>query len=307
MKSFFAALPPTLIDIEACGTAHFWARELIELGHEVRLMPPAYVKPYVKRQKNDAADAEAICEAVTRPTMRFVPVKSEAQQAAATLHRSRSLLVKHKTMLLNAIRSHLAEFGLATGAGVAQVIRVVGDLARGEDCGLPELARSVLETMAKLVQDVQVKLTELEKRLTSWHYSNDISNLLETIPGVGVVTASALASIVPDPHGFKSGRHFAAWLGLVPQQNSSGGKSRLGRISKRGDGYIRRLLILGATAVLAHVRKKGGAGSAWVTALLQRRPPKVAAVALANKMARIAWVVMTRGQEYEEQMLAQPA
>jgi transposase len=307
MKSFFAALPPTLIGIEACGTAHYWARELIELGHEVRLMPPAYVKPYVKRQKNDAADAEAICEAVTRPTMRFVSVKSDDQQAAATLHRSRSLLVKQKTILLNAIRSHLAEFGLATGAGVAQVIRLVGALARGEDCGLPELARSVLETMAKLVQDVQAKLTELEKRLTRWHYSNDISNLLETIPGVGVVTASALASIVPDPHGFKSGRHFAAWLGLVPQQNSSGGKSRLGRISKRGDGYIRRLLILGATSVLAHVRKKGGTGSAWVTGLLQRRPPKVAAVALANKMARIAWVVMTRGQEYEEPMLAQSA
>jgi transposase len=293
LLKFFAGLPPALIGIEACATAHHWARELQRFGHEVKLLPPAYVKPYVKRQKNDAADAEAIAEAVTRPTMRFVPVKTVEQQSAATL--------------LHAVRAHLAEFGIATGAGIAQVTRLVGELARGERTELPEIARFTLETLARLVQDLQVRLTEVEKRLASWHYQNDVSNRLETIPGVGIVTASALASIVPDPRAFSSGRHFAAWLGLVPKQNSSGGKSRLGRISKQGDRYIRQLLILGATAVLRFARLDENNASPWIAALLRRRPPKVVAVALANKMARIAWVVMTRGGEYDEMPAAQAA
>lgn len=299
MLKFFEQLKPCLIGMEACGTAHYWARELSALGHDVRLMPPAYVKPYVKRQKNDAADAEAICEAVTRPTMRFVPIKSVEQQSAAMLHRSRALLVKQRTMLLHSIRSHLAELGISTGAGISQIARIVRELARGERTDLPELARFVLEALARLVCDLADRLQAIEKKLVSWHYRNDLSNRLETIPGVGLVTASALASIVPDPEVFRSGRHFAAWLGLVPRQNSSGGKSRLGRISKQGNRYIRQLLILGATSVLRHIRKDGGEGSGWVGGLLRRRPPKVVAVALANKMARIAWSIMKRGGEYE--------
>lgn len=305
LVKFFAGLPPCLIGMEACVTAHYWARELIALGHEVRLMPPAYVKPYVKRQKNDAVDAEAICEAVTRPTMRFVPVKSPEQQSAAMLHRSRALLVKQRTMLLHAIRAHLAELGVATGAGVSPVTKMVAALARGERLDLPDLARVVLETLAKLVHDLQQRLQAIEKQLTRWHYTNDLSNRLETIPGIGLVTASALASSIPDQSTFRSGRHFAAWLELVPKQNSSGGKTRLGRISKQGNKSLRQLLILGATAVLCYLRREGGQPSPWIAGLLRRRPPKVVAVALANKMARIAWSVMTRGGEYEDKLAPQ--
>jgi transposase len=235
-----------------------------------------------------------------RPTMRFVPIKSVEQQSATMLHRSRALLVKQRTMLMHSIRSHLAELGISTGAGISQIARVVRGLAQGERTDLPELARFVLETLASLVCDLARRLQAIEKKLISWHYRNDLSNRLETIPGVGFVTASALASIVPDPKAFRSGRHFAAWLGLVPRQNSSGGKSRLGRISKQGNRYIRQLLILGATSVLRYVRRDGDGGSSWVGGLLRRRPPKVVAVALANKMARIAWSIMRRGGEYEE-------
>jgi transposase len=243
--------------MEACATAHYWARKLTALGHEVRLMPPPYVKPYVMRQKNDAADAEAICEAVTRPTMRFVPVKSPEQQSAAMLHRSRALLVKQPTMLLHAIRAHLAELGIATGAGVSPVTKMVAALARGECLDLPDLARVVLETLAQLVFDLQGRLRTIDKQLAHWHSTNDLSNQLETIPGIGLVAASALASSIPDPSTFRSGRHFAAWLGLVPKQNSSGGKTRLGRISKQGNKYLRQLLILGATSVLRYLRREG--------------------------------------------------
>ena len=194
MIRFFGELPPALIGIEACGTAHYWTRKLADLGHEVRLIPPAYVKPYVKRQKNDAADAEAICEAVTRPSMRFVAAKSVDQQAAGVLHKTRALLIKQRTMMLNAIRSHLAEFGVVTGSGVAQAVRAVGELAREEDLGLPEVAREALGSLARLIQELQVKLAAVDKQLTRWHYQNDVSNLLETIPGVGIITASALVS-----------------------------------------------------------------------------------------------------------------
>ena len=304
MMKFFGDLPPTLIGIEACGIAHYWARQLASLGHEVKLIPPAYVKPYVKHQKNDAADAEAICEAVTRPTMRFVEVKSVDQQAAGLLHRTRALLIKQRTMMLNAVRAHLAEFGIVTGVGVAQVIRAVGELARQEDMGLPELAQETLGGLARLIQDLQVKLTVIDKQLTRWHYRNDVSNLLETIPGVGVITASALVSSVTNPASFKSARHFAAWLGRVPQQNSSGGKARLGRITKGGNRCLRQLLVVGATSVLRHARSGSRDVLPWIKALFERRPPKVVAVALANKMARIAWVVMTRGVEYERRELA---
>lgn len=304
MVRFFGDLPPALVGIEACGTAHYWARELIHMGHEVKLIPPAYVKPYVKRQKNDAADAEAICEAVTRPSMRFVPVKSVDQQAAAVLHKTRALLIKQRTMMLNAVRAHLAEFGVVTGLGVAQAVRAVGELARQEELGLPEVAREALANLACLIQELQAKLSAVDKQLTRWHYRNDVSNLLETIPGIGIITASALAASVTEPTSFKSARHFAAWLGLVPRQNSSGGKARLGGITKGGNRYLRQLLVVGATAVLRHARNGSSEVLPWIKGLLDRRPPKVVAVALANKMARIAWVVMTRGVEYERQELA---
>ncbi|PJG44982.1 IS110 family transposase [Sphingobium sp. LB126] len=304
MVRYFGELPPALIGIEACGTAHHWARQLAELGHEVRLIPPAYVKPYVKRQKNDAADAEAICEAVMRPSMRFVAVKSVDQQAAGVLHKTRALLIKQRTMMLNAVRAHLAEFGVVTGAGITQAIRAVAELASREDLGLPDVAREALGNLAGLIQELQAKLTAVDKQLTRWHYQSDVSNLLETIPGVGIITASALVSSVTEPNAFKSARHFAAWLGLVPKQNSSGGKTRLGRITKGGNRYLRQLLVVGATAVLRHARAGNGNVLPWIKALLDRRPPKVVAVALANKMARIAWVVMTRGVEYERRELA---
>lgn len=304
MLKFFAALPPALIGIEACGTAHYWGRQLQNLGHDVKLIPPIYVKPYVKRQKNDAADAEAICEAVTRPTMRFVEIKSVDQQAGGVLHKTRALLIKQRTMMLNAVRSHLAEFGLVTGAGVAQVVRMVDRLAKGDELDLPELARETLGVLARHIQELQDKLTGIDKQLTRWHYRNDVSNILETIPGVGVITASALASMVTNAQSFRSARHFAAWLGLVPRQNSSGGKTRLGKITKGGNRYLRQLLVVGATSVLRHVRAGSVKGFEWAKALLDRRPPKVVAVALANKMARIAWVVMTRGVEYERKELA---
>ena len=304
MLKSFAALPPVLIGIEACGTAHHWGRQLQNLGHDVKLIPPIYVKPYVKRQKNDAADAEAICEAVTRPTMRFVEIKSVDQQAGGVLHKTRALLIKQRTMMFNAVRSHLAEFGLVTGTGVAQVVRMVDRLAKGDELDLPELARETLGVLARHIQELQDKLTGIDKQLTRWHYRNDVSNILETIPGVGVITASALASMVTNAQSFRSARHFAAWLGLVPRQNSSGGKTRLGKITKGGNRYLRQLLVVGATSVLRHVRAGSVTGFEWAKALLDRRPPKVVAVALANKMARIAWVVMTRGVEYERKELA---
>lgn len=308
LLQYFEKLPPALIGIEACATAHHWARQLRAIGHDVRLLPPAYVKPYVKRQKNDAADAEAICEAVSRPTMRFVPVKSEEQQSAGTLHRARTLLVKQRTMLLNAIRAHLAEFGIPTGVGPAQVIRIVGELDRSERDDLPEVARFTLETLARMVKDLQGRIQALEKRLAKWHEANELSSRLETIPGVGLITALAIAASVPDPDQFKSSRHFAAWLGLVPRQNSSGGKSRLGRISKQGDRYIRQLLIIGAMSRLRHAKREGAKPHPWIEAMLQRRPTKVVAVALANKMARIAWSIMTRGGEYDrDRPMAQAA
>jgi len=293
--AFFSSLPPSLVGLEACSTAHYWARELIALGHDVRLMPPTYVKPYVKRGKNDAADAEAICEAVTRPTMRFVPVKSAEQQSVLVLHRTRDLLIRQRTMLANAIRAHCAEFGTVVAQGRAQLAQLLARIA--DDARIPSLARGCLLALAQQLQELQVKIGEIERVLHAWHRSNEVSRRLETIPGVGPITASALAVTITDPTLFRSGRHLAAWLGLVPRQNSSGGKERLGGISKQGDRYIRRLLISGAHAVLQYA-KKSRPGSQWTIGLLQRRPFKLVAVALANKTARIAWAVLTRGETY---------
>jgi len=296
---FLSKLEPCLIGMEACATSHHWAREVAALGHEVRLIPPAYVKPYVKRQKNDAADAEAICEAVTRPNMRFVPVKTEDQQSVLVLHRSRDLLMRQRTMLLNAIRAHLAEFGVVAAQGPRKVMELVSRLRSGEETSLPDFARSALLALASQLDSLGDEIRRLERRLMDWHRANAASQRLATIPGVGLLTATALAASVPDPTVFKSGRQFAAYLGLVPRQNSSGGKERLGRISKMGNGYLRRLLVVGATSVVRRAGANTTRTGAWVRSLLERKPARVVTVVVANKTARTAWALLAKGESYK--------
>jgi len=293
--AFFAGISPCLVGIEACASAHYWGRELASLGHEVRLMPPAYVKAYVKRGKTDAADAEAIAEAVTRPTMRFVAIKTKAQQAVLMLHKTRDLLVRQRTMLINALRGHLGEFGIVTAQGAAGVKAAITAL-RIEADQLPELARLALYSLEAQLAAISAQIDDLERRIIAQHRENETSRRLATIPGIGPITASAMAASAPDPTLFRSGRQFAAWLGLTPRANSSGGKERLGGITKMGDGYLRRLLVVGATAVIRMARQRGG--TPWLMGLLERKAPKAAAVALANKMARIAWALMARRESY---------
>jgi transposase len=295
---FFRKLEPCLIGMEACATSHYWAREIAALGHEVRLIPPAYVKPYVKRQKNDAADAEAICEAVTRPNMRFVPFKTEDQQSVLVLHRSRDLLMRQRTMILNAIRAHMAEFGVITAQGPRKVIELVRRLQEDQDPGLPGLARSALLALGAQLENLATEIRTIERRLMVWHRQSAASQRLETIPGVGIITATALAASVPDTSVFKSGRQFAAYLGLVPRQNSSGGKDRLGHISKMGNGYLRRLLVVGATSVIRRAGSNDTRTGFWVRSLLERKPARVVTVAIANKTARTAWALLARGESY---------
>ena len=247
---FFAELPPCLIGLEACASAHYWARELQALGHEVRLIPPQYVKPFVKTNKNDASDAEAICEALIRPTMRFASIKSAEQQSVLMLHRARELLVRQKTMLINALRGHCGEFGIVVAQGASRVAELIEIIEDQEDDRIPALACEALGYLVGQLRMVQAQLRGLEKKLMSWHRANKASRRLETIPGVGVITATALVATIGDASQFRSGRQLAAWLGLVPRQHSSGGKERLGRISKRGDGYLRKLLVHGARTVL---------------------------------------------------------
>jgi transposase len=297
MMTFFAGLPPCLVGMEACATAHFWARELRSLGHEVRLMPPQYVKAYVKRGKNDAADAAAICEAVTRPSMRFVPVKTEEQQSALMMHRARDLLVRQRTQLINAVRGHLAEFGLIEAQGPWNVTQLLARMEEDHE-RVPELARRVLRLLAEQLDEVGRRIVAIDAQIVAWHRANATSQRLATIPGIGPLVATAIAATIPDPTVFRSGREFAAWLGLVPRQNATGGKVRLGRISRQGDGYLRRLLIIGAQSVLRG--SKAAKADPWVQGLLARRPRLVAAVALANKTARIAWAVMTRQRVYRQ-------
>ena len=295
---FFARLSPCLVGMEACGTSHHWARELIKLGHEVRLMPPAYVKPYVKRGKTDANDAEAICEAVTRPTMRFVPVKSPEQQAALALHRTRDLLVKQRTQLVNMIRGLLAEFGIEMARGLHHALALAKQLTEGRAADVPELAQRVVASLAQQIGALQEQLALLEKELLAWHRSNELSQRLATIPGVGVIAATALAASVSEPERFGSGRQFAASLGLTPLQNSSGGKEKMGRISKMGDRYLRRLLVVGMTSLIRRARTAPGSVDPRIPAMLDRRPARVVTVAAANRTARVAWAIMTRGESY---------
>jgi transposase len=304
MLKFFEGHSRCLIGMEACATAHFWARELAAFGHEVRLMPPSYVKAYLRRQKNDAADAEAICEAVTRPTMRFVPVKSAERQSVLVLHRSRELLVRQRTMLINAIRGHCAEFGIIAPQGARRAGELVQQVRQAEVSSLPDLARSALSLLADQLGVLAAQIRGLERQLLAWHRQDQASQQLATIPGIGIITATALSASVTDPSIFRSGREFAAFLGLVPRQNSSGGKERLGRISKMGDGYLRKLLVVGATSVIRRARTGAAGAAPWIRALLERRPARVVTVAMANKTARIVWAVLTRGDIYRPPVIA---
>lgn len=299
LLEFFKELPPCLVGMEACGTANHWGRQLIALGHDVRLMPTGYVKPYVKRGKNDAVDAEAICEAVSRPTMRFVPVKTAEQQSVLMLHRTRDLLVRQRTMLINSLRGQLAEFGLIAPQGVWRIPELhalAQDASRTE---LPDAVRGCVELIIGQIDGLQSRVKVIEKAILACHRASEVSLRLRTIPGIGVITATAIAATVADASVFKSGRHFAAWIGLVPRQNGTGGKVHLGPISKKGDPYIRKLLVLGATAVIRYAKNKPEL-AAWINALLARRPARVVTVAVANKLARIAWAVMRRGGTFRQ-------
>jgi transposase len=298
--AFFQKLPPCLVGIEACASAHYWSRELQALGHVVRLMPPAYVKPYVKRHKNDATDAEAICEAVTRPNMRFVATKTPEQQSCLTLHRTRHLFIRQQTSVINAIRAHLAEFGIVAPVGRHGVAQLLGIAADANDKRLPEFARACVAALGAQLRMLKAQILQFDRMITAWHRSSEASRRLDDIPGVGPALATALVASIADPKAFRSGRDFSAWIGLVPKQNSSGGKDRLGNISKRGDRYLRSLFTTGALAVIRYAKIHGTGHRPWLTALLARRPTKVAAIALANKIARMAWAMMARGERYKE-------
>ncbi len=298
--AFFQKLPPCLVGIEACASSHHWSRELQALGHKVRLMPPAYVKPYVKRQKNDATDAEAICEAVTRPNMRFVATKTPEQQSCLTLHRTRHLFIRQQTAVINAIRAHLAEFGIVAPVGRNGVDQLLGVVADANDKRLPEIARACVAALGAQLRMLKERILEFDRMIRTWHRSSEMSMRLDVCPGVGPALATALVATVADPKVFRSGRNFSAWIGLVPKQHSSGGKDRLGSISKQGDRYLRGLFVAGALAVIRYAKIHGTKHRPWLTALLARRPTKVAAIALANKIARMAWAMMARGERYKE-------
>jgi transposase len=299
---FFKALPPCMIGMEACATAHYWARELTKLGHRPRLMPAKDVKAYVKRNKNDAADAEAICEAVRRPTMRFVRIKSAEQQGQLMQHRTRDVLIRQRTQIINALRAHLAELGLVAAQG-NELRAIVTD---EQDTRLPIDARASVVVLAAQLEALESVIGAIEKRIKMQHRSSEASQRVEAIPGIGVIGATAIVATVTDPTVFRSGRDFAAWIGLVPRQDSTGGKQKLGPISKQGDRYLRRILVVGAIAVLRRAQENPGKYP-WLTQLLARRPFKVVAVALANKMARMAWALLAHGGIYRAPELAETA
>lgn len=299
---FFSKLLPCVVGIEACASSHFWAREIGALGHDVRLMPAAYVKPYVKRQKNDAADAEAICEAVTRPTMRFVPVKSPEQQSIMVLHKTRQMVMRQRTKLANTIRAHMAEIGIVAPIGRKGLELLLEIIGQDEDGRLPEVSRSCLRMLADQFSMVKAHILELDRAIVADVRRNESAKRLMAIPGVGPLLASAMVAAVPDPAMFRSGRNLAAWIGLVPRQNSSGGKERLGGITKQGNRYLRQLLFVGAMAVIRYAERHG-TRRPWLVRLMARRQTKVAAAALANKTARMIWAIMTTGERYREPLL----
>ena len=305
MLAFFEALPPCLVGMEACASSHCWARDLAKLGHQVRLMPAKDVKAYVKRNKN-AADAEAICEAVRRPTMRFVQIKSVEQQGRLMLHRARDLLMRQRTQLINALRAHMAELGIVAAQGREGVKELLRIIASEQDARLPVDAHASLVVLAAGLQALQTMIGSIERRIIAQHRSDEASKRLRSIPGIGIVGATAIAATVPDPKVFRSGRDFAAWIGIVPRQDSTGGKQKLGPISKQGDQYLRRILVVGATAVLKRARHQPEKYP-WITQLLARKPYRVVAVAVANKMARVAWALLAKGGTYRAPALAAAA
>ena len=295
--SFFASQPRCLVAMEACASSHFWARAIGELGHEVRLIPPAYVKPFIKRQKNDAADAEAICEAAQRPTMRFVAVESEAKQASAVIFRTRDLLVGQRTQIINALRGHLGEYGFIAPQGPAHVKRLIAEI---EDpaAAIPDPARTCLLRLVEMLRVLDAQIDALDAEIAARAKQDDIARRLMTIPGIGPLIATALEALSPPAEMFRSGRDFAAWIGLTPVQKSTGGKQRMGRTSRMGERALRRLLIIACSGVVRWAKRKGATSNGWLSRMLSRKPPMLVIVALANKTARIAWAVMTRGEVY---------
>ena len=299
LLEFFAGQPPCVVALEASGGAHHWARELTHLGHEVKLIPPAYVKPFVKRNKNDAVDAEAICEAAQRPSMRFVAIKSEEQQASGLVFRTRDLLVRQRTQLINAIRGHLTEYGWVAPKGPSHVT-ILGDLLEDElGSSIPTAARTMFRTMLGLLEELNDRIGDLDKEIARRAREDAIARRLMTIPGVGPIAATAIAALAPPAETFAKGRDFAAWLGLAPRQLSTGGKQKLGSISKMGERTLRRLLIIGCSAVVLQASKRGAPKGSWLEQMLARKPRMLVTVALANKTARIVWALLVRHEDYK--------
>ena len=294
---FMAALPPCVVAMEACGTAHYWGRELSRRGHDIRLIPPVYVKPFVKRQKNDAADAEAVAEAAQRPSMRTVAVKSAEQQAQAMLFRTRALLVGQRTQLVNALRGHLCEHGIAVGRGIGNIARLAAEL---EAADVPSLVKEMADLYFAQIGRISAEVATLDRRIAAEARANEQVRRLQTVPGVGPICAMAIATFAPDLREFRRGRDFSAWLGLVPRQLSSGGRQKLGRTSKMGQRDIRRLLITGAMSVVHWKGRDGGRPGSWLSRMLARKPRMLVAIALANKMARMIWAMLVRNEDYRD-------
>jgi transposase len=302
--AFFEDQPRCLVALEACGGAHHWARELTRMGHDVRLIPPAYVKPFVKRQKNDASDAEAICEAVQRPNMRFVAVKSEEQQASALVFRTRDLLVRQRTQTINAIRGHMAEYGWVAPRGPSWVTKL-GDLMEGEvGASLPPAAQAMFRVMLAMLEELNRQVAALDKEIARRAREDEAARRLMTIPGIGPITATAIVALAPPPETFRRGRDFAAWLGLTPRQRSTGGKTRLGRTSKMGERTLRRLLIIGSSTVVKYASRRGAPEGSWLAGMLARKPRMLVTVAQANKTARIVWALLMKNETYRAPVAA---